>query len=621
MKKKGIFFAFLLLLILSAFFVRAAANQTDTQGYTCLQNLVSSRGCSSLSTEEKIFSLLAINSCKTEVLDDSYSNQCWPDSGCSIKTTAQAILALHSVNADVTTAKQWLISQNLSSPDLNWFLQVDSQNATTCTITSPQDSSTLTVNEDKTLSGNLGGCLQIYHSYWLQINPNCYGEPFHILCQDNFLTSLLYQKKNSATVYVSQKTHSEPGAGTTTEEVASSCFGTGNSCDYEGTLWAAMVLKSLNYDVSSYIPYLTAMADDNEKYLPESFLYYLTNDFRTELLAGQHSSQWWSVSGDKFYDTAVALLPFQNQQLPEKTNSINWLSQVQDSDGCWQGDNVRDTAFVLYSIWPKAVATPTAQDCAASGYHCITSAECSAAGGNVLQNYTGCFTDICCDKPQIVESCSQMSGQICGSGQICSSSTVSASDTNYCCTGTCQTQQAQTYTCESNGGSCRGSCLDGETESYDYSCSSGYCCIQKTSSINILLIVILSILIILVLLGIIFRKKIQIFFSNMKSGKGKPPARPMGPRPMGPPPPRFPPSSQTLYPGAVPRRIFPPQQMVPMRRPIPQNSQNKEVDEVLKKLKEIGKEEPNTPPKAETLVGGTKQVNVRAHTRRVNTKK
>jgi len=574
--RRGVFFAFLLVLILSAFFV-TAANQTDTKAYSCLEAKVAGK-CSTLSSEEKIFSLLAINSCKTEVLADSSSGNCWPSSGCKIKTTAQAILALNRVNTDTLKAEKWLLSQSASSVDLEWFLQVDSDNETSCTVAYSGGSNHFTINEDKTLTGSLGSCLTVYNRYWLKITPSCYDSEFKISCENSFLTSLLYKKKTSSTVYVSQKTNSASGEGTTTEKVSSSCFKEGSSCSYEGTLWAAMVLKYRKDEVSAYVPYLTAMADENSRYIPEAFLYYLTDSFRTELLSKQSESNWWSASGDKFYDTAVALLPFQNEQLSEKTNSINWLSEVQGTDGCWQG-NIRNTAFLLYSIWPKKIANvSTAKDCESSSYYCRSSAACAADSGTVLTDYTGCSLNVCCSKAEQLESCSQQDGELCDSDEVCSGRSVDSSEGD-CCTGTCEPKE-QVSECELQGGYCKSTCSINEEYSTD-SCTSGNCCVQKApGGTNTLVIVILSILIVLVLIGIIFRKKLRAFFSKLKFGKGKPSrTQPGGPR--------FFPPSQRLFPGAIPRRIIPTQQRAPVRRPMPQRKS--EFDDVVKKLKEIGK--------------------------------
>lgn len=596
MKKRGAFlvlFVSIVFLISLVSFASADTNTTSsdvsTRAYICLNNLISGK-CSSLSTEEKIFSLLAVESCKSELLSDSLSNQCWPSSGCKIKTTAQAILALNHVNSPTSSAEDWLLSQTMNFPDIDWILQVESANETSCTASYSGGSYGFTLNEDRTINGNAGNCLTVYNNYWLKISPSCYNEDFQISCSNSFLTSLLYKQKTSPTIYVSEKTNSASGEGTTTERVSSSCFKEGSSCSYEGTLWAALVLKYKGHDVSAYIPYLVTMADTNQKYVPYSFLYILTNEFRTDLLAQQAEGKWWSLSGDKFYDTAVALLPFSNEEPTEKSNSISWLQEVQGSDGCWQ-DNIRNTAFLLASIWPKApsVQNTTLQDCENSGYYCLSSASCSDLGGSTLTNYGGCFgTNVCCDKAQQVQSCSQQNGELCSSGETClGGSTVSSSDTTSsktcCIEGSCGTPQTQSSECEISGGICKTSCSSGEdTVSYACSSSSFTCCVQKpASSINIVVIIILVILIILVVIGIIFRKKLRLFFSKLFRGKGKP-------RSMPPGGPRFPPyPSSRVYPGAVQRRIIPQRPAAPARRPLPQKKS--EFDEVLNKLKEIGK--------------------------------
>ena len=82
------------------------------------------------------------------------------------------------------------------------------------------------------------------------------------------------------------------------------------------------------------------------------------------------------------------------------------------------------------------------------------------------------------------------------------------------------------------------------------------------------------ILIILIIVAIIFRDRLRPYYYKLKSkfGKSKP-----GPKA----PPRFSPR-----PGA-PRRILPPSSRhSPVRRPVKRSG---EIDDVLKKLKEMGK--------------------------------
>jgi hypothetical protein len=423
--KKGVCVLFLLILVFSTFFISAAANDTESRAYACLDSKVTGK-CSSLSTEEKIFSLLSIGACKSELLSDSLSNQCWPVQSCSVKTTAQAVLALTKAGVAVKSAETWLSSQSTAYKDMNWFLQVETNNKSSCTISYSGASYPFSVNEDRTINGRLGSCLSVYQDYWIKVSSSCYDQELTISCSNSFLTSLLYQKKNSENAYdfyITDKTNSAAGEGTTTEKVNSLCFATKGSCDYEGTLWATIVLKYLGHDITPYLPYLITASGTNSKYIPESFLYTLTNSFRTELLVKQQENQWWSASGDKFYDTAVALLPFQNEDVAEKDSAKSWLANVQGTDGCWQS-NVRNTAFILYSLWTKnlniTIPTETQKDCSSSGFYCMSDSSCSSLNGSTLSDYGGCFgTNICCSKQKQLGSCSAEGGNLCNSGEQC----------------------------------------------------------------------------------------------------------------------------------------------------------------------------------------------------------
>lgn len=293
--KKKVLFAILLSLVFSAIMVSAAANDTNDKAYDCLDDKVTGK-CSSLSTEEKIFSVLAIGKCKSELNSEALNGECWPASSCKLKTTAQAILA---VGTSTKKAEDWLLSRTINFENINWFLQVESSNSTNCKATYSGASYDFTVNDDRTLSRDAGTCLTLYSlsggSYWFKISPNCYNQEFQISCENSFITSLLYQKINSPKYYVSEKTHSASGAGTTSEKINAKCFAEGNVCDYEGSLWATLVLKFKKHDVSAYMPYLIVMADENAKYLPESFLQTLTNNYKTDLLKLQKESKFWSV--------------------------------------------------------------------------------------------------------------------------------------------------------------------------------------------------------------------------------------------------------------------------------------------------------------------------------------
>ncbi len=582
--KKRLLVLFLLFLISCTYFVTAVETTASEKGYACLESKVAEK-CSTLSVEERIFSLFAIDRCKTEVMEDSKNNECWPDTGCKIKTTAQAILALSSVGTSTTDAENWLLSQKVSPSDVDWLLQIESTNPSSCEISYRGTPHTILINEDREIRGNPGNCLDIHEKYWLEISPTCYNEEFEISCDETFFTNLLYKKQGLDVIYVLKDINSASAEGSTTEKINSFCFKEGTSCNYEGTLWAAHALKIKGYDTSLYLPYLITMADENSEFIPESFLYFLTGSFKEELLLKQEEGKWWYESGDKFYDTAVALYSLQQEEPLEKAGAKAWLEEVQGDEGCWQ-NNIRNTAFILLSVWPKKIiAVEQKPDCEEEGYFCMTSNSCQESGGESLITYGGCFVaNVCCSEESLLQSCLLQEGEICSSGEICSEETVEAADTAKCCVeGDCIEIEEETSECEIYGGQCKSVCSSDETaEAYD--CPSFDECCFSTSKAKYTWVIILGILIALTVVGIIFRKKLRKYWLNIKSKfKGKSssggPAKPR----------RFPPGpSASIARRATPRKILPPGQR-PVRRYSPAQKPKGDIDNVLKKLKEMGK--------------------------------
>jgi hypothetical protein len=588
MKKRVLYGILILFLILNLSLIMAEGNETKiNNAYDCLEEKVEGE-CSSLTLEQQIFSLLAIGECEDEILDDSDYME-------DTKLTAQAILALDNINSNTDEAEEWLYSQNATPNNMDWLLQIESLEETTCTISYEGSSfPDIVIREDKTIGDDAGACLtRTNGDYWLRISHTCYNQEFTISCDKPFSTNLLYTKTEgtgSEVIYVSGDTSTASSGGTTTEQVNSFCFTQGTSCNYETSLWAARVLNIKGYDISSYLPYLITMRDEleNQQYLPESFLYSLIGDFRGELL-----STSLPVSNNRYYDTALAFLPFQSETLEEKTKAINWLlDDAQGANGCWNGGNIRDTAFILYSFWPRKLSISgggdEGLDCENSGYSCMSPMTCSEAGGEPLEEYD-CFSvlHICCDKEELLGSCEEQGGEICNSDETCSISNAEASDTSECCLGSCQPQSESTE-CELYGdGICRTSCYSSEEE-LDYDCpSEGVCCVEKTVSegTNYWWVWVLIILIILVIVGIIFKDKLRPLWFKFKTkvldkiskGKGKSGPAPKSRPGFSPSRPGMPPQNQ------MQRRISPPVQRKPVEKP------KGDIDDVLKKLKEMGK--------------------------------
>lgn len=572
------------------------------KAYQCLEDKIEDRGCSTLSSEEKVFSSLATGKCTSDLATDTKFKV-------DLKFTAQAALALDKSGQSTKGAEDWLLSQKTEPGNVIWFLEIESPQATSCTITYDSSGHDINIGSDRKIDSNAGSCLSKSEGdFWLRISPTCYDKEFEISCNQGFLTTLLFQKENSATIHVSEKTSSASAEGTTTEIVKSLCFSLGGAgaCDYEGSLWAALVLDKLDNDVSSYLPFLITNVDEHEELLPEAFLALLTGfpDFENNVLLKQKQDSFWDESGDRFYDTALALFPFQNQERTEKTNSKNWLLDIQGSDGCWNSGNVRNTGFILYSIWPRGFFTggggTSELDCEAEGFFCMAGRDCLPPG-EILSGYDCSGVLRCCDIPRQVETCFDLGGEVCNSNQECvGGTTPPVDDTSFgevCCVGGSCVTPIQETECESSGGTCKSfDCSDNE-ESAFFSCetSSQTCCVPKSSSNGDgfpLYVWILVGLIILVIIGIIFRNKLRPYFLRFKSKFGR---RSKGPRGHGPGRPGFPPlmpSHGGPHRGRPPRRILPPGAHRPhpgRTPPGPKPKKSGELDDVLKKLKEMGK--------------------------------
>jgi len=481
MKKKVLLFSILFtLLIFISFIIIADSHDVECitedckidKAYTCLLDRIADDTCAGLSSEERIFSFLATGNCEDEVVSDSKYQS-------DIKYTAQAILGLGGDD----DAESWLLSQNATNTGLNWFLQIDTDEAGSidCSVTFPTGDEILTINEDKTVSGG-GNCLTssdaglgLGNNYWFAIASGCYNENFDVACGENtFTTSLFYTESGDTTFHISEVTQTTSG-GTITEKVDSLCFGTlcNSEADYEGSLWATFILNSLNHDMSPYLPYLVAGLEDNPEFLPEAFLFLLTGEFKDELLGKQTtrgSEAFWQIvqTNSKFYDTALALYALQFDSSQQKTESINWLLDAQLNSGCWGpgslGDT-RNTAFILFSTWPRSgvfLPTPPTDDEDDGGIiECTDDSDC--VGNEVC--YDGICRAECTDATEDIDC---LDNEICDAG-ICQPIS-SVPDVNSC--------EDAGYFCMS-GTTCRVQL--GGTTLNDYSCPSLiYVCCDKS---------------------------------------------------------------------------------------------------------------------------------------------
>ncbi len=565
------------------------------KAYSCLDNQIKDK--TSMSLQEAVFGTLALGSKKN--LDDIIESKkrpndnCWPKEGCTLKDTSQVLMAYDRINKDSSKINSWISAKNSTPSELNWYLEIDINNhvPAQCTLKYDGTERKIQINDEMKIEGSPGNCLSVSSSgYWLSIRDNCVDKKFEISCQEDFVTTLLYQRSNGGTVFVSSETHSAPSLGTTSELINAKCFKTGANCDYEGTLWASLALQGAGEDVSAYIPYLIALSGDNQKYFPSSFIYMLrdsrdADEQYGEILQLQKQNKYWEMIGtpyNRYYDTSLAMLALEGTSTNELLNARNYLVTIQEENGCWNSNNIRDTAFVLYSGWPEDKVstgggdTPSVESCEGAGHYCESRLSCIDSRGDILNNFACSGPKICCSiKAVDDETCKEKGGEICIAGEECSVTKVQAAD-GACCLDKCRIIEENT--CEAtNAGVCKSSCSDNEEEISE-SCTGGYiCCKEKPKKEGSWFwIIVLILLIIIVILAIIFRNKIRFWWFRWR-GKAKisPVTRP-------------PPSGERLNIRPAPARnlgnTFMPRR--PNIRPV--SEKDREFEETLKKLKDMG---------------------------------
>ena len=605
--KKSATFLTLFLILFSLSLTLAADNDTlstsddnsDSEklqsGFDCLEDKADD--CSGLTTQEVALTILAtpdnifddcVNELETRESSDNWGN---------IRDTALAILALNHAGEDTEDYEDWLLEKSQTPADLVWFLQEDSNTETECHIGYSSEDYTITVGDNKKINSNAGSCLSLAQlNFWLQISSDCYDQDFQIECDQDFIANLLYKNSGSQTIYVLDQTASAPAYDSIELSVKSKCFGE-NSCEYEATAWATLALLKTGHNIEEYIPYIIASSETNKRYLPEAFIYILTNyeDYASSLVEEQKLGNYWeatSTSYNRYYDTSLALIALGSSSSEQITKAKDWLYFSQGSNGCWQ-NSPKETAIVLWALAGRSGRSSSSSSsityCTQTDYFCIPSTECPSAE-DVGDNYfCSSLSDTCCMSENL-KTCSEHGGEICSDSEVCTGNERRSSDTNYCCTGSCK-ERPQENECEAEYYSCADSCSESQESVSEYSCDSGeVCCKTKskdpdTGSNLWIWILIILILAVLGAIAYIKREDLKLYWFQLKTkfkkddGKGKGPMSPKGPG--------FPPRSSM-----PPRPGFPPVRRQPQRAPPRKRSydrRDKAISDTFKKLQDMSK--------------------------------
>ena len=352
------------------------AEDNLTKSYDCLRQKISDQGgYSSLTNEEKAFSLLALSSNATEQLlikssiasslqsDGCLSAEVGTAGACSLKTTGMGLLALALTGEDTSQIESWLLSQTNTDLNTEWYLEIDSEVAE-CDIYSGNNlKGKITLDKNKKISGSLSDCFSQnfdgpFDGYWLKIDPACYNENITTICNQTFVTSLIYKKSDSIVYYIPNTASSASARGKTTERVNAFCIGT--CSDYEGSLWAATALKQKSIDVEKFKPYLYTTSPSYQNLLPSAFLFKISDSgtqtqsyYKTELLNKRASiGTYWQPSDEllRNYYTSLAVWVL-GKDTTDASGARDYLKdQLKTSTNGCLSDSIRDTAFALFAV-------------------------------------------------------------------------------------------------------------------------------------------------------------------------------------------------------------------------------------------------------------------------------
>ncbi|MCK4996972.1 hypothetical protein KAS08_01590 [Candidatus Pacearchaeota archaeon] len=611
MKKVGVLIVLLLIVFTLAPLTLAADNETEEKSeiekaFDCLEEKVDD--CSKITTQEIALTIMAtpdnvFNDCVEELENREKSNN-WNG---NVRDTALAALALKHAGKDTSAIEEWLFQQEQIPRELDWFMQLDANEAMKCTISYDSESyESIEIGENKKIQTAAGSCLSLARQgFWFRVGDNCYEKEFSIKCDKNFISSLLYENGESIprTTYVLEGTKSAPAYEEITLDVRSKCFGK-SGCDYEGTVWAALALKKSGHDIDDFIPYIVAMTDTNKKYLPDAFVYMLTNyeDYATKLVANQKLGDFWEADLSlykKYYDTSLALLALGSSSSERVNAAEGWMLFTQGSNGCWQ-NSVRDTAIALWAIEGRPGKAPSSEGgnshtlCSEANYFCIPNSECPA--NEVMGNfYCSSLSTTCCATENL-KTCSEYIGQACLGDTFCVGNERRSSDVDKCCTGTCE-ERPQESECEANFYTCADFCSETQENAY-LDCDGGQvCCRNKVAakekkSLWWIWLILFILLAVLGALAYVYREQLKEKLEEIKKkmGKGKsgaPTGGPKGPprRPGMPQRPGMPPRR----PGMPPRPGSPPvtRPQIPGRRPMPGYREDPAMRETFRKLRKI----------------------------------
>ena len=402
------------------------------------------------------------------ILTQKDAKNCFPKGDCKVKDTALTLMLLKSLSMpEADAVQQWLeTSQVPSSTQGRWLLEIATQAAGECEITYDRSNKTfkdkIAVDKGKFPACSNSNFFDMDSCYKSGLLKSEAGLKFIVDCSaltgETPIITLVYNK--DSTFYLISTVFGSVAELT----VTNGCYSktAKGSCNKEASVYAAWALSNAGSpkNVNLYLleNYDSASIFDNAL----MYTSFLTKDSRYLDAIKSRQSVDGSFNRD-FFQTALSLLALKDSPLyTERVDKAkSWLQSKQGSEGSW-GQNVRDTAMILYAAYGDAVLQPEKVEAAkkAAGtcnydYVCDTEAGETADGCTdcaIIKREGACNEDNVCDSldGETAENCVDCS---CGD-EVCDSSEDSDS-----CPDDCEAEKTAE---ESECGN--GLCEDDESE-------------------------------------------------------------------------------------------------------------------------------------------------------------
>jgi len=361
MKRFAFFMGFLLIIVASA----NAQTPEDNATRWLVNHIVWSQA----TIEELSFATIVLDSqTGLSQLNNKMNSAtgCFPKTGCNVKETALATLALREMN-QVTEKQIKYLNNSLKVAPFNaqdWNIQVVSNEAGTCTIKYEESPNGIIFNFDE--NGKLDdGSSWINFNQLNGFNFNRHSENVNIACTFSSTPRISIIKIIGNNFYIIEEQTSKNA----NFKLRNGCYSSSPSsvnCDEESSFYASFVMSKLGLSIDAG-NYLKDNANNDLEY---SMLSLIDSKHIPALVSRQKDDG----SFENVYSSLFAYGALRNSNYQEEKNELkSWIESQQSNDGRI-GNGIMDTSIALYFVYAGLLGPGDEED--EQGEGCIIDSDC-----------------------------------------------------------------------------------------------------------------------------------------------------------------------------------------------------------------------------------------------------